>query len=98
MVSYDPSSGASHLDCYSSTGISKIMTDEEKEPLPSITGASDEAIALAELSFIMLRRFNKQEKLTKQDFDAVWYAHVNLTTFWKAALSTEGAPRNGKLN
>jgi hypothetical protein len=98
VVSYDPCSGTTHLDYCSTINIGKAMTEEEEEPLPSITGASDEAIALAELSFIMLRRFNKQEKLTKQDFDAVWYAHVNLTTFWKAALSTEGAPRNGKLN
>jgi hypothetical protein len=96
MVSYDPSSGASHLDCYSSTGISKIMTDEEKERL--IRGASDEAVLLAELSFLMLSRFKKQEKLSQQDFDAMWYAHVNLSMLWQEALSMEDAPANGKLN
>ena len=98
MVSYCTSGGTLYLNYYRTTDTVKAMTEEEEEPLPPITGASDEAIALAELSFVMLRRFKQQEKLSEQDFDAMWYAHVNLTTFWKAALSTEGAPRNGKLN
>ena len=75
------------------------MTDEEDEELlPFIEGASDEAVLLAELSFLMLNRFEKQEKLSAQDFDAMWYAHVNLTMLWQAALSKKDAPQNGKLN
>ena len=46
----------------------------------------------------MLNRFEKQEKLSAQDFDAMWYAHVNLTMLWQAALSKKGQPQNGKLN
>ena len=72
------------------------MTDEEKERL--IRGASDEAVLLAELSFLMLSRFKKQEKLSQQDFDAMWYAHVNLSMLWREALSMEDAPADGKLN
>ena len=75
------------------------MTEEDDEELLAFTeGASEEAVLLAELSFLMLNRFEKQEKLSAQDFDAMWYAHVNLTMLWQAALSTEGAPQNGKLN
>ena len=73
------------------------MTEDE-ELLPFIEGASEEAVLLAELSFLMLNRFEKQEKLSPQDFDAMWYAHVNLTMLWQAALSTEDVPSNGKLN
>ena len=96
MVSYDPSGRAFHLDCYTTTCIGKAVTDEEKERL--IRGASDEAVLLAELSFLMLSRFKKQEKLSQQDFDAMWYAHVNLSMLWREALSMEDAPANGKLN
>ena len=74
------------------------MIEKEEEPLPPITGASDEAVILAELSFVMLNRFKNQEKISAQDFDALWYAHVNLTTLWEEALSTKGAPQDGKFN
>ena len=59
---------------------------------------TDEAVLLAELSFLMLSRFKKQEKLSQQDFDAMWYAHVNLSMLWREALSMEDAPADGKLN
>ena len=75
-----------------------MTEEEEEESLAHITGASDEAVVLAELSFVMLNRFKNQEKMSKQDFDALWYTHVNLTTLWEEALSTKGAPQNGKLN
>ena len=75
-----------------------MIEEEEEEALVPITGASDEAVVLAELSFVMLNRFKNQEKMAKQDFDALWYAHVNLTTLWEEALSTKGAPQDGKFN
>ena len=75
------------------------MTEEDDEELLAFTeGASEEAVLLAELSFLMRDRFEKQEKLSAQDFDAMWYAHVNLTMLWQAALSKKGLPQNGKLN
>ena len=74
------------------------MTEDDFEELPFADGAYDEAMLLAELSFIMLDKFKNQEKLSAQDFDAMWYAHVNLTMLWQAALSKKGLPQNGKLN
>jgi len=79
------------------------MTEEDDEEengfLPAfVDGASEEAVLLAELSCIMLNKFKSHEKLHKKDFDAMWYAHVNLTMLWQEALSTKGAPSNGKLN
>jgi len=96
MVSYHPCTGAFYSDYYSAIDIGKAMTEDDE--LPFADGASDEAVLLAELSFLMLNRFEKQEKLSAQDFDAMWYAHVNLTMLWQAALSKKGQPQNGKLN
>jgi len=97
VVSYHTCSGAFYSNYYSDIDIGKVMTDDDDE-LPFADGASDEAVLLAELSFLMLNRFEKQEKLSAQDFDAMWYAHVNLTMLWQAALSKKGLPQNGKLN
>jgi len=100
VVSYDTCSGTFYLNYYSTVGIGKAMTEEDDdyELLPFTEGASEEAVLLAELSFLMRDKFEKQEKLSAQDFDAMWYAHVNLTILWQAALSTKDAPQNGKLN
>ena len=83
---------------YTAINTGKAMTEDDFEELPFADGASDEAMLLAELSFIMLDKFKNQEKLSAQDFDAMWYAHVNLTMLWQAALSKKGLPQNGKLN
>lgn len=96
MVSYSLSGRAFHLDCSTNTDIGKAVTEEEK--LQLIKGASEEAILLAEISYNMLARFNNYEKLSQQDFNAIWHAHVNLSILWKEALSMEHAPPNGRLN
>tara|TARA_R110000824_G_scaffold120407_5_gene275778 strand:+ start:1583 stop:1876 length:294 start_codon:yes stop_codon:yes gene_type:complete len=95
VVPYHFSSGTFYPNNYTTIDIGKAMIDNDYE---DFDGASSEAILLAELSFIMLDKFEKQEKLSARDFDAMWYAHVNLTMLWQAALSTKDLPQNGKLN
>ena len=101
MVSYNTGCGTFANNSYSIIYTGKAMTeeeDEEEEFRAFVDGASEEAVLLAELSCIMLNKFKSHEKLHKKDFDAMWYAHVNLTMLWQEALSTKGAPSNGKLN
>jgi len=73
------------------------MTEDDNE-LHWIDGASEEATLLAELSSLMLDKFENQEKLSAQDFDAIWYAHVNLTKLWQTALAGQAKARNGNLH